>query len=55
MKAAASCNFGAVEMLLRFSGDPFFRNSLGKDVFSFARASDIKLLLQNYCDTLIED
>ena len=55
MKAAASCNIDAVKMLLTFSGAPFATNRLGKEVRMFARARDIKLLLQTYYDTLIDN
>lgn len=55
MKAVASCSMPAVKMLLYFSGAPFAKNRMGKDVLSFARARDVKLLLQTYYDTLVED
>ena len=53
MKAAASWNPAAVELLLFYSSKPFAVNRQGKDARAFAHNRDIKSLLQNYHDALL--
>lgn len=53
MKAAASWNPAAVELLLFYSSKPFAVNRQGKDARAFAHNREIKLYLQNHHDALL--